>query len=194
MKFLKAAKIWYIAISAIFCIIGLMLIIHPGFSIGFIGTLCGIALIVFGVVKLAGYFSGDAYRAIFKLDMAAGILSVILGIVIVINPQGLLNLICIVLGVAVLLDGIFKIQTAIESKRMGVGRWQLIMIPAVITGIAGLILLLRPAESGELLTIILGVSVFCGGVMNLITALTAVKIDKNKKPDVIEIEAEVEDK
>lgn len=194
MKFLKTAKIWYIVISAIFCIIGLILIIHPSFSIGFIGTLCGIALIVFGAVKLVGYFSGDAYRAVFKFDMAAGILSVILGIVTVINPQGLLNLICIVLGIAVLLDSIFKIQTAVDSKRMGISRWPLIMIPAVITGIAGLVLLLRPAESGELLTVILGVSVLCEGVMNLITALTAVKIEKDNEVNVIEIEADIEDK
>ena len=59
---MKAAKTGYIAISAIYCILGLILIIHPDFSAQVVAMLCGAALIVFGIVKIAGYFSKDLFR------------------------------------------------------------------------------------------------------------------------------------
>ena len=186
---MRAAKTGYITISAIYCILGLALIIHPSFSAKLVGILCGVSLIIFGAVKILGYFSKDLFRLAFQYDLATGILLVALGIIVIVKPDNFLNLICVVLGMTVLIEGLFKIQVAMDSKRFGINRWWLIMAVAILSGIHGILLVFRPAESMTFLLILLGMSLLCNGILNLITVLTAVKIVNNQQPDVIEIKA-----
>ena len=48
------------------------------------------------------------------------------------------------------------------------------------------LLVLRPGEGAQALTMLLGASLFLDGVMNLLVALLTVKIIRHQKPDVIE--------
>ena len=52
VKLIRTAKVGYIALSAAFCALGLLLILKPGLSADLIGIAVGIALIAFGIVKL----------------------------------------------------------------------------------------------------------------------------------------------
>lgn len=183
---MKAAKTGYIAISAIYCILGLILIIHPDFSAQVVAMLCGVALIVFGIVKIAGYFSKDLFRLAYQFDLATGILLILLGVIVMIKPDNFLNLLCVVLGITVLIEGLFKVQVAMDSKSFGIKRWWLIMALAVLSGIHGVLLIFRPDEGMSFLLVLLGLSLLCSGVLNLITVLTAVKIVNNQQPDLKE--------
>ncbi|HBH95772.1 MAG TPA: hypothetical protein DDX91_08460 [Ruminococcaceae bacterium] len=180
---MRAAKAGYITISAVYCILGLTLIIHPSFSAQVVAILCGAALIIFGIVKIAGYFSKDLFRLAYQFDLATGILLILLGIVVMIKPDDFLNLLCVVLGITVLIEGLFKVQVAMDSKSFGIKRWWLIMAAAVLSGIHGLLLVFRPDTGMSFLLVLLGLSLLCSGVLNLITVLTAVKIVNNQQPD-----------
>ena len=86
---MRAAKIGYIAVSAVLCALGLLMILKPAFSMTFIGIFCGILMIVFGVVKLTGFFSRDLYRLAFQYDLVSGILLMVLGTILLLRPAGL---------------------------------------------------------------------------------------------------------
>ena len=148
---MRAAKIGYIAISAVMCAFGILLAAQPDFSVSAIGVICGVVLIVFGAVKLTGFFSKDLYRLAFQYDLAFGILLIALGTVMLVRPENTINFICGVLGISILADGLFKIQIAVESKRFGIDAWWLILMLAVAAGVLGLLLLLRPAEGAHIL-------------------------------------------
>lgn len=60
------------------------------------------------------------------------------------------------------------------------------MALAVLSGIHGLLLIFRPDEGMSFLMVLLGLSLLCSGVLNLITVLTAVKIVSNQQPDLKE--------
>lgn len=186
---MRAAKTGYIAVSLIYCILGLILVIHPDFSARLVGIVCGVCLIIFGAVKILGYCSKDLFRLAFQFDLAAGIMLIALGIIVMIKPDDIMNLLCVVLGISVLMEGLFKIQVAMDSKRFGIRRWWLIMAAAILSGVTGVLLVFRPDESMTFLLILLGLSLLCSGILNLITVLTAVKIVENQQPDVIEITA-----
>ena len=98
------------------------------------------------------------------------------------------NFICIAAGVSILADGLFKIQIAIDARRFGIRDWWLILLLAVVTGGVGLLLVFRPWESVQVLTVLLGAALLAEGVLNLCVALSTVKIVKNQRPDVIETE------
>ncbi|MEG0895794.1 MAG: DUF308 domain-containing protein [Oscillospiraceae bacterium] len=183
---MKAAKIGYIIISSIICVLGAVLIVIPEFSTTMIGVICGIIFIAFGAIKLVGFFSKDLYRLAFQYDLAFGILIIAIGIIMLARPGSLMNFICIALGISILADGLFKIQISIESKRFGIKEWWLILAFASIAVILGLILVIRPTESSNILTVLLGMTLLSEGLLNISTMITAVKIIRHQQPDIIE--------
>ncbi len=185
---MKIAKIGYIIMSLLFCIVGAVFIISPEISTFIIGVAVGAALLVFGMVKLIGYFSKDLFRLAFQYDLEFGIFLLILGIIVLINPKNLMNFICIALGIAILLDGLFKIRIALDSKKFGIGSWWAILVIAIITSAAGTALIFDSASGAGLLTVLLGIALLAEGILNLYTVISTVLIIKNQRPDVIEAE------
>lgn len=185
---MRAAKIGYIIMSALFCVIGLVLMLAPETAFTWLGRLLGISIIVFGGIKLVGYFSRDLFRLAFQYDFAFGILLVVLGILTLSHPNDTMSFLSVILGISVLADGLFKIQIALDSRRFGIRRWWLILILAALTCVVGIVLVFRPAAGILLMTVFIGVSLLLDGILNLCVALFTVKIVANQKPDVIEVE------
>ena len=179
---IRAAKICYIAVSAVLCVLGLLMILKPAFSMTFIGIFCGILMIVFGAVKLAGFFSRDLYRLAFQYDLVSGILLMVLGAILLVRPAGFMNFAGVAIGIFVLGDGLFKLQTAFDAKQFGIRRWWAILIPAVLCVVFGAVLVFV-SYGGKALTVIMGIDLFFEGVLNICTVITAVKISKNQKRD-----------
>ena len=189
VKAIKAAKTGYIVMSAVLCILGIMLIAAPEFFAPLIAKICGIALAVFGLVKLIGYFSKDLFRLAFQFDLASGILLLILGAIMIFKSDHAVAFAGIVLGVYILVDGLLKIQIALDARQFGIGRWWLIFATAGLTGTLGFLLVLRPAESAEIFMILSGISLLSEGILNLITVLLAVRIIRHQKPDQIDAQS-----
>ena len=189
---MRVAKIGYIIMSVLLCVFGVLLIADPDISLSVIGIVCGALFIVFGLVRLVGYFSKDLYRLAFQYDLAFGLLMIALGIIMLLSPESLMNFICIALGLSIFADGLFKVQIAIDSKRFGLSTWWLILALAVITVVVGIVLVARPSDSSRVLIVLIGVSMLCEGLLDLGTVITAVKIIKHQQPDVIVVEADEE--
>lgn len=185
---IKTAKIGYIVMSSLTIILGMVFMIFPKFAMRFIGIMLGIALIIFGIIRIIGYFSKDLFRLAFQYDFAFGVLLIILGATIMLRFNYLFNLLSILLGVCTLTDGLFKIQIAIDSRKFGIKQWWLTLTVALLTVGIGFVLLFCPATGATTVTVLIGLALLFEGILNLSVAITSVKIVRNQKPDVIEIE------
>ena len=185
---MKIAKIGYIVISILLCIAGGLFIVRPDVSVSGIGITVGAAMAVFGVIRLIGYFSKDLYRLAFQYDLEFGILLIILGLVVLFRPDNFMNFICIAIGVVILLDGLFKIQIAMDSRRFGIESWWLVLVMAIFTGVVGAALVFDSARGAEILTVLLGISLLSEGILNLYTVISMVRIIRHQRPDTIEAE------
>ena len=183
---MKTAKIGYIVMSVLFCVLGVVLLFTPGVSALWIGRLLGIGLILFGAIKLVGYFSRDLFRLAFQYDLAFGLLLMVLGIVTLSHPGDALSFLCVMFGIPVLSDGLFKIQIAMDSRQFGIRNWWLVLVLAALTCVVGVVLVFRPMTGVRALTALMGLSLLCDGVLNLSVALCTVKIVDYQRPDVIE--------
>ena len=183
---MKTAKIGYIVMSVLFCVLGVVLLFTPGVSALWIGRLLGIGLILFGAIKLVGYFSRDLFRLAFQYDLALGLLLMVLGIVTLSHPGDALSFLCVMFGIPVLADGLFKIQIAMDSRQFGIRNWWLVLVLAALTCVVGVVLVFRPMTGVRALTALMGLSLLCDGVLNLSVALCTVKIVDHQRPDVIE--------
>ena len=120
--------------------------------------------------------------------MQFGILLIIMGIIVLVKPDNMLNFLSIALGICTLVDCLFKTKIALDAKKFGIRQWWLTMGMAIITGVAGLLLAFRPSEAIEVITILLGICLLSDGILNLSVAFSLVKIVKHQQPDVIDVE------
>ena len=173
-------------ISVLLCVMGIILIAVPDFSVKLLCRLGGGIMMLFGLVKIIGYCSKDLYRLAFQFDLAFGILLMALGVILIIRTNAMANLICIVMGICFLADALLKIQISIDSKAFGIQKWWLILAAAILTGVAGFLLVFRPSESIQTIMILFGIALITEGVLNLITILTAVKIIRHQRSEIID--------
>ena len=173
-------------ISVLFCVLGIVLIAAPGTSVVWLGRLLGIGMIVFGAIKLVGYFSRDLFRLAFQYDLAFGILLIALGIVTLARPGGAMSFLCIVFGIPVLADGLFKIQISLDAKRFGIEKWWVVLLVAALTCVIGLLLVIRPSEAARALMVLMGISLLLDGILNICVAWLCVKIVRNQRPDALD--------
>ncbi len=185
---MRAAKTGYLILSTALCALGIVLIVLPDLSAKVIGLLCGILLLLFGCIRLVGYFSKDLYRLAFQYDLVFGILSIVLGIAILIRPESLMTFVCIALGLSILTDGLFKIQIAWQAKNFGIRSWWLILSCAILASLCGVVLMFRPGAGSNVLMILMGITFLSEGILNFCTMLTAVKIVRYQMPDVIDVD------
>lgn len=183
---MRAAKVGYIVMSALFCVLGAVLLIRPDVSVRWFGRLLGIGMLIFGAVKLVGYFSRDLFRLAFQYDLAFGLLLMALGTVTLCHPGDAMSFLCVMFGIPVLADGLFKIQIALDSRRFGIRTWWLVMVLAALTCVIGVLLVFRPWDGAQVLTMLTGISLLLDGILNLSVALCTVKIVRHQQPDSIE--------
>ena len=183
IKLMKTAKTGYIVMSVLFCLLGIMLVVIPEFSVSVLAAIFGIMLILFGIVKIIGYFSRDLFRLAFQYDRALGLLLIVLGITTILKTDNVMAFISIVLGIYVLADGLLKIQIALDARVFGIRKWWAILVSAIAAGIIGCLLIIRPYEGADILVILSGFSLLLEGILNLVTVLTAVKIIRKKAPE-----------
>lgn len=180
---MRVAKIGYIAVSVALCFFGVLLIVKPEISLAAFGLFTGIVLIIFGIIKIVGYLSRDLYRLAFQYDLACGILVIALGIMVILEPNDVIETICIAVGITFLMDGLLKIQISIDAKTFGIRQWWLILSVALLTVVIGVLLVFRTSGSVRALMVLLGISLLADGIMNLTTVLSTVKIIHHQYPD-----------
>jgi uncharacterized membrane protein HdeD (DUF308 family) len=182
---MRVAKYGYIAISIIFCLVGIALILLPMPSMSAISLFFGIAMLVFGIFKLIGYYSKDLFRLAFQYDLQFGILLIILGTVTLFMRKDALRFICVAYGVCLMADCLFRIGIAFDAKHFGIQSWWVTLVLAIFGGIVGLLLTVCPVAALEAAKVLLGVSLFAEGILSLSMVVSMVKIIKHQQPDVI---------
>ena len=103
---LWAVKTGYIVVSALFCVLGVVLLITAERCVPWIGRALGIGMVICGAIKLGGYFSKDLFRLAFENDLSSGILMLVLGASLLLHTEGSLSFFCTVLGILILTDGL----------------------------------------------------------------------------------------
>lgn len=88
---MRIAKTGYIIMSAVFSSAGILFIACPELSLRILGRALGIAMILFGCIRLVGYFSRDLFRLAFQYDLEFGILLIALGAIVLIRSPNVMN-------------------------------------------------------------------------------------------------------
>ena len=183
----KEVRVIRVIVSALLFFSGVFLITWP--DIGGIAArwLVGANLILTGAVRTLGYFSNDLYRLAFQYDLAIGGLSTILGVLIFMYPNNVPELLPYVLGTYIILDGLFKLQTAFDAKQFGMKKWIGLLVSAAAVCVCGIAVLVGATAWDRV--ILSGVALAVDAAENIWNTMATVRVrakGKDRFEDLLE--------
>lgn len=158
----------FLIFSAGYIALGFLLILAPDTIQQIIGYFLGGLAIVAGLIRMALYVRKDDLSRAFRNDLAIGVVLIVAGIYLIINPDNIWKLIPLFLGFAIVFDSIIKMQHAFDLKRTGFGFWWVILIAALTTAILGVMLIMF---GPDVLLFFFGVVLIGDGIINIISIL-----------------------
>lgn len=168
MQLLKRVKWVYVVLSIFLMALGVCLFVWPNIPAVTVCCAIGGGAVVLGIVKIVLYFLREVEAVGEQNDFAIGAMCVIAGAVLLIHPSAILNMVPQVLGVYMLIDCVFKLQIALDAKRLGSGGWWLSLVVTLICIVWGLLLIWQPfGLDKHLMTLIAG-GLIADGVQNLL--------------------------
>lgn len=173
--------------SIFFIVIGLFLIMKPDTTMAIISYAIGSLILVSGTIFLIKYFTNRDGYTMFSGELILGVICVIVGISLFLNPKALASIIHFILGMWIIISSVTKIQYAFQLKAYNNKAWVPTMILAAITFIWGLLLLFDPFEGAMLITQIIGIFILIYAILDLIEIFIIRKNLKDIKEGIIEI-------
>lgn len=143
--------------SILACIIGLIMILAPDVSIKTIGIIASIYIIVHGFILIVLDIQVSRYYIPFD-GMLSGILSIVLGILLLGKPDILTTIFTIAIGVWIVLSSINSIKISLTIRKEDTS-WILLLILGILDLVAGIIVIFNPFEASMSITIFVGIMI-----------------------------------
>lgn len=156
-----------ILLSVVMVLLGLLLIIWPGKTMELAARIVGVGLLVGAVISGLSWYKGQKDGSSDFSSLAVAILLAILGLVVLIAPKGIISLIPKIIGVAVLLNGVFNLAQALELKRMGGDKWISSLVMSCLTIVLGLFLVVFAFSVVKAAIMVIGAVILYNGASNL---------------------------
>lgn len=161
-----------IVTSILLMILGGLLVFESEATIISISYIIGGILIALGLVAILRYIRNAKKITGSELDILYGIVTIILGALVISHPKALVSIIPIVLGIFIVANSSTKIQYAFELKRDNNSLWVMTMIVAVVSAICGVVLIFNPFKGAKMITQIVGIFIILYSILDVVSTLT----------------------
>ena len=165
--FMQELKLNFI-LTALFCIVcGVVLFVWPDVSARIVCMVLGAILVLMGAVYLVSFFSSPAGSFMKHIHLLLTICFVAIGVWILLKPEFVIRLIPVIVGIIIILHGIYDLQQAVYLCRAKYSFWWLALLFAVLTVAFGGVLIWNPFEAMNIAVKFIGVFLVFDGVSDL---------------------------
>ncbi len=166
-KFFKSA----ILSSLTLIILGILLVIFSEETIIAISYFIGGVLVLLGVVGIIDYIRKIKTNYKSELDLIYGIVTIILGVLIITNPKSIATIINYILGVIIIINSASKFNYSLQLRNSSTSIWKGTMIVSVLTAICGILLIFNPFKGASTIVTIIGIIIIVYGVLDIISTI-----------------------
>ena len=152
-----------------------------------LGIISGIALILIGALTIL-------YAVIIKRMILGtgrlifqGILSTLLGILLLVVQEASIYLISTFLSIYLLIRGISKISNSVTLKTFKVTSWWITLVLGILYTILGLALFIFNNVTNEIVTILIGTFFIISGALNMIELFDYLKREKREEQIISQV-------
>ncbi len=158
MENLKKLRNYSFAISIVYIILGLLMILNPSFISNAINYVIGFLIMLYGVVYLINLFVKKDEYILNRFNFFTGVMCISFGLFLVLHPDLLHQLIPFCGSIIIFVDGIYQIRNSFVLKKNKYKFWYVNLITAFIfIGFAIFVMINASSISNLLISIIGGV-------------------------------------
>ena len=161
--------------SIILMIIGVLLILQSEITIITISYLIGTLLIAMGAIAIIKFIKNINNVNREELDIFYGVVTIILGVIVVYNPEAIASIIPIIIGIGIIINSATKLQYAIELKQSLNSQWKITVIISIISAVCGVILICNPFKGAVVIMQIIGGFIVAYSILDIISTITIKK-------------------
>ena len=177
--------------SVFYILFGLCLALMP---VETVNVLCKV---VFGLVLIG---AGVYHILIFVLekdnstilDLFSGVIVLVIGIFLFMNPTVVVKLLTLMLGAFILVDSIWSLKGSLKLKKRGADSWKFLLLGSIIFIALGISLVVNPFTMVKYTVIFAGWIFLCNGVIDMIYLMLLRKGLNAIKQDVEAVDADGE--
>ncbi len=186
-SFLRSVRKDVLLMGVLAVVLGAVLLIWPGIALRLVGKLVGAGVALYGAVSILGYLVQDGLHAVRRYGMFYGIALVLVGVFLFRRSGAVASIVPMVFGIALLVNGLSEIQSALDLRRMGDGKWWLALLPAAGTLILGGVMAFNPFGSAALAVRVIGICLIYQGISHLLVTGRVTRMARSLKEELEQI-------
>lgn len=174
---IKKKEIKGILGSLLLIVLSVFLMLKPIEIIGSLIKVIGMILLICGVFDFTNYFVNKKEENLFDYGLVKGIIEITIGVLFIFKYDLLINLFPCILGLIIVFINIFKLQTAISLKEFE-SNYMTGVIISSLSIILGLVIVINPFETIEVVIIVSGAVLLISELSNIIYSISVLKFFK----------------
>lgn len=171
---IKKKEIKGILGSLLLIVLSVFLMLKPIEIIGTLIKVIGMILLICGVFDFTNYFVNKKEESLFDYGLVKGIIEITIGVLFIFKYDLLINLFPCILGLIIVFINIFKLQTAISLKEFE-SNYMTGVIISSLSIILGLVIVINPFETIEVVIIVSGAVLLISELSNIIYSVSVLK-------------------
>jgi len=165
----RSIKLRMVAAALLLIALGVLFVLRPGSSGMIICYIVGGVLCLSGVVRFILYFTRDTVQTFGSFDLVSGAALLLFGGYILLRPEVLYGILTAVFGIILIVDGVLKLQYAIDLHRMKGSGWWAVLAVALLMAVLGIVALFNPFATMVTLMTFLGVVLIADGIVDILS-------------------------
>ena len=193
METLKKFKASSYAVSIIYVIVGLIMLLNPNFISDAVNYVIGVLIIIYGIIYSISLYQKREVEIYGKFDFIAGIMCISFGLFLIVYPDILVALIPFCTGIIILMDAIRFIVNSIRLKKYEYRSWIVNLVIGIIFLGFSIFIIVNAKNISLLLLRFIGAFLIIDAILDFFTEIRFRKMEpKIEKYEVVE--AQIEEK
>ena len=159
---------------------GIAMIVFSAEAVRVVCYAIGGLLLLYGLIDIIRFFTGsgqkdDTYRS----GLVDGALAAGVGLFFILRPQEVTNTFSVIMGISLLIDGLFKLQFAVDMMRARFRFGRVVLILALLAMAIGIAAL----AVKNMTVILIGILLLLDGLCDIAASWFLHQFDKSRKAD-----------
>lgn len=157
-----------VMVSAFICMaLGIILVVWPGLSVRMVCMAIGVVLVINGISRLMNFIFGRDGSIFSQMNLVMGIIITVIGGWILFQPNTIIAMIPILVGIIIVIHGINNLQQTVSLCRSRYDKWWVALLLALITVGFGVLLIFNPFVAVDTLIRFIGLFLIYDGASDI---------------------------
>lgn len=166
--------------SIIVLILGILLLAKPDMIINIVSVIMGIVVLVPGIISLVDYF-----KTKYNPNLVIGVVACIIGVIFIFNSKFVSSILPFLLGIYFIIDGISKLQYALELRKNKVVNYMPSVLVAILILVCGVLMMVNPFGGALAITQVIGIFMIIYSALDIYSAVIIKKEIKKATEETV---------